>query len=375
MKILHIGKYYPPFHGGMEVYLRDLAETQTKDNDVTVLVHNHEFNILFSRTVSEKLNGVHLIRQKSLKPVLFTPLMLGLRKTISDLISKNKPDVIHISWPNPSALFLLLIAAARRTPWVIQWQSDMVTKRSTWMLKFAYQFFRLFERQLLKRAAKVIVSTEEYFKYSPALRPYAAKCEFIPLGFHFSRAEIEKDDLQWADELWGHYKYKLYNIGRLTFYKNQKILIEAAKRLPEAKFIITGSGQLQDSLSRLISKEQLDNVVLTGSLSSSRLHALLKSCDIFCLPSNDRAESYGMVLLEALSYGKPILVSNLNGSGMKWIASQTVLGHTFDCNSVEDLIDKIQSLNLSVSADESIYEKFNMGNCSDRIQKLYQSIV
>ena len=166
MNILHLGKYYPPFHGGMEYYLKELAEQQSRIHKVTVLVHNHKFKKISSATETETINNVEVIRLKSLKPILFTPLLIGLNKRVNQLIEENKIDIIHISWPNPSALFLLLNKKAKSIPWVMQWQSDMVTKNSSWLLKLAYKFFKPFEKKLLNHSKAIIASTKEYFQYS-----------------------------------------------------------------------------------------------------------------------------------------------------------------------------------------------------------------
>lgn len=373
MEILHFGKFYPPFNGGMEIYLRDLAEQQTQNHHVTALVHNHQFNFIKSKTSIENINHVKVIRQKTLKPILFTPIMLGVNKTVSKLIDQNKVDLIHISWPNPSALFLLLSKKAQSKPWIIQWQSDMVTKNSSYLLKLAYTIFRPFEKLLIKRAKLIIASTEEYFNHSIALKPFKDKCRFVPLALNNKTQEISEENFKWAQNLWSEATYKVYNIGRLTFYKNQQLLIQAAKLLPEAKFIITGSGELESKLKQLINKLKLTNIILTGGLEKNKLMALLKTCDVFCLPSNDRAESYGMVLLEALELNKKILVSDLAGSGMKWIASQNTLGMTFENNSHEDLVDKVQkhASSKTLVNNNSI---FQIKNCSESIDKLYQTL-
>ena len=79
MKLLHLGKYYPPFHGGMESYLRDLAEAQVKQgHQVWVVVHNHLWGWLKSTTHHEVINGVQVIRLACSRPVLHTPLMPAL---------------------------------------------------------------------------------------------------------------------------------------------------------------------------------------------------------------------------------------------------------------------------------------------------------
>ncbi|HHL31536.1 MAG TPA: glycosyltransferase [Oceanospirillales bacterium] len=377
MKLLHFGKFYPPFHGGMEVYLRDLAEQQVKTHTVCALVHNHDYAFLTSNTKVEDINGVEVIRQKCLKPILFTPIMLGVNRRVSQIIDQQGLDIIHISWPTPSALLLLLNKNAKSVPWVIQWQSDMVTEHSSWLLKLVYQLFKPLERALLKRASKVIVSTQEYFKHSNALSAFANKCVFIPLAMKQGDITIKPTEAKWAERLWNSAQYRIYSIGRLTFYKNHQLLINAAQLLPQAQFIITGQGELYKQLATQIKKLNLNNIALTGALSHDKLNALLASCDIFCLPSNDRAESYGMVLLEALNLNKKILVSNLAGSGMKWIAAQTALGQCFDCNDANDLVVKIVTFakqTVAVQTHNNLAQ-FQMTACAKSMDQVYHSLL
>lgn len=361
----------------MEIYLRDLAEQQTTFHQVTVLVHNHDFKTLISPTMIETINKVKVIRQKTLKPILFTPIMLGVKKKVSQLINQKQVDIIHISWPNPSALFLLFNKRAKKIPWVIQWQSDMVTKNSSWLLKLAYQFFKPFEKKMLNHASKIIASTEEYFNYSNVLQKFKPKCEFIALGLTSQGNNTDNKTIQWAHSLWKNAQYKIYNVGRLTFYKNQQLLIQAAELLPNSMFIITGTGTLEQNLKQQILNKKLTNITLTGSLNKNKLNALMETCDAFCLPSNDRAESYGMVLLEALYFNKKILVSNLPGSGMKWIASQTSLGTIFDCNNAKDLVEKIKD-NISTydkTNNNKNMKQFSIEYCANNIDKVYQSLI
>ncbi len=379
MKILHLGKYYPPFHGGMEIYLRDLSEQQAHNHLVTAIVHNHDYGRIFSKTVKETVNGVNVIRQRSIKPILFTPIMLGLNKCIDQLLTENKIDVIHIAWPNPSALLLLLNKKARSKPWVIQWQSDMVTKKSSWLLKFAYQFFRPFEKALLKQSKRIICSSKQYCHHSNILPQFVEKCSIIPLGIKQQKVAVNSQERDWALKQWGSAQYRIYNIGRLTFYKNHQLLINAAQSLPNAQFIITGTGELKKSLLALIDQLQLTNIHLTGALDDAQLNALLSTCDAFCLPSNDRAESYGMVLLEAIIHGKKILVSHLPGSGMRWIAEQTELGHTFNCDDAMDLVSLIKKIepcdrNKQNNQQQSLPAQLTIQGCTQSIDQLYASL-
>lgn len=353
MNILHVGKYYPPYHGGMETFLKDLSEALAeKDHNITVLVHNHSYGNIYSKSEQSRHKNVDIIRQSSLKPILFTPIMLGLRKKIHQLFSNPEPpELIHISWPNPSALFLLLSPDAKTVPWILQWHSDMVTKSSSWFLKIAHFFFSPFEKLLLKRCQTVVTSTHEYAQHSKTLKPFLSKVTTIPIGLN-TNSVIPNSQYMHKNPKFkntSHLTLKIFSLGRLTFYKNHMLLIEALKHQKNWELIITGAGNLYNHLTNIIKKNNLQKQVqLTGSLSKNQINNLYKQCDVFCLPSNDRAESYGLVLLEAMAHNCIILTSDTKGSGMQWLANRYAKGYCFQNNNLSDLINKLEKIHTNL---------------------------
>ena len=257
MKILHIGKFYPPFHGGMENYLQDLAQAQAhQGHEVTVWVHNHDWHNgghwrkLSSKTIQSQDGEVKLIRQKSLKPILFTPIMLGFGRQLKKILKEQPPDVIHLHWPNPSLFKLLMHPSAGKIPWVISWHSDMVTSHSSTPMKMIYWFIKPLETLLIKRTSRMLVSTRAYANHSKQLRKFNHKTTVIPLGMVTTDIEnltldSSSEVYQQAEHSWQDQQFRLYHLGRLTFYKNQKFLIEAMQSLPEAQLLIVGEGQLR----------------------------------------------------------------------------------------------------------------------------------
>lgn len=376
MKILHIGKFYPPFHGGMENYLCDLAESQTKQgHQVTAWVHNHEWQQLTSATFEGSPKGVKVIRQGSLKPILFTPIMLGFNQQLNKLIENEVPDIIHIHWPNPSLFKLLLNKKARTIPWVMSWHSDMVTDKSRWMMKLIYSFIKPLESKLIKQVEQILVSTQSYADHSVQLRKHSSKVSVLPLGIDSNK--LKQSDGELVNDLWLPDKFRLLHIGRLTFYKNQSMLIEAMSHLQMAQLQIVGQGQLAAQLEKNIHKRGLDNVNLLGGLSWSSMNNYFKSCDVFCMASNDRAESFGVVLIEAMYHDKIILVPDTEGSGMKWLADNYNKGYVYQVDNSKDFIAKIEHIkeNLNEIKKRPLDFNYSIDGVALKIQSIYQKII
>ena len=104
-------------------------------------------------------------------------------------------------------------------------------------------------------------------------------------------------------------------------------MLDASTALPGARILFVGNGEREASLQRRIHTLDLsNNVSLLGSLPESDLHALIASCDCLCLPSVERTEAFGLVLLEAMRYGKPVVASSIHGSGIGWVVEDGVTG-------------------------------------------------
>ncbi len=379
MKLLHIGKFYPPYRGGMEAYLYDLATEQVKQgHQVTVLVHNHRWGRWRSETETEVIDGVHLIRIKSTRPYFYTPLMIGLNKQLKKILIDINPDLLHLHWPNPSLFAILLNVTAKKIPWVMSWHSDMVTEHSSVVLKFAYRLIKPFERLLLRNTRKVLVSSQNYLDYSPQLKSHKEITEVVPLGLNTKPLAQFKCNQQQANSHWLEQGFRLYSLGRLTFYKNQAMLIDAMQQLTDCQLMLAGGGQLEKQLSAQIIDNQVGNKVkLLGEVDWQLAHDLFFSCQVFCLASHDRAESFGVVLLEAMYHDKIILVADTPGSGMSWLAKNYNKGFTFKADDVNDFVKQLKNIKQNYN---NIIKKpkqfsYDIESITELITTHYQSII
>lgn len=373
MRILHIGKYFPPVPGGIENFLYDLTRTQKEIGwDPVVLVHNID---PFRKTVHELVDGVEVIRAASMGSVLYTPVSPVFPVRLKKLL-KRKPDLIHVHMPNPSAFWVL--AQARDVPIVVHWHSDIVAQASERALRTAYRFYHYFEKKFLDRAAAVIVTSADYLNSSPVLGSYRGKCHVIPLGLDTNRLECCRSDPEKRG------RFLIFSAGRFTAYKGFEYLIRAMKEVPDSLLVIAGDGKLFGDMLRLVRCSNLEERVrLTGHVDSRRLYGLMNECDVFCLPSIERTEAFGLVLIEAMSFGKPLITTEIPGSGVNWVNQEGITGLHVPLRDSRTLAESITSLRenhamrrrMGLNALKRFEENFNIEDTAHKLQRVYESIV
>ena len=328
VKILHIGKYFPPDPGGMETYLRDLMICSDQQGTRSVaLVHHSRPGIPSSEEIYTLDDvSVEVSRVASWFKVLFTPISPAFPWKLHKLIKQHRPDILHLHLPNPSAFWVLALSSSRALPWVVQWQSDVLTPASRPVLKWFYQLYRPLENALLKRARRIIATSEQYRLTSSVLQAFRDKTTVVPLGIT-DRFGTRGNPGNVA-KLPPHGALKVIAVGRLAHYKGLDVLIKAVAESTNVELDIVGQGDEAQGLRRLTITLGLENRVrFHGALSDVARDALLLASDCLCLPSTDRTESFGIVLLEAMSASKACVITDVPGSGMTAVvhAGQTGL--------------------------------------------------
>ncbi len=313
MRVLHVGKYYPPASGGMERFLGDLVEAQRAAGDeVAVLVHAEP------GARADASDPPWLMRCPTWMRLGFVPFSPQFPFWLARAIRRFKPDVLHLHMPNASAFWALLVPAARRIPWVVQWQSDVEPSPFKLSLRLGYPHYRIFERALLEQAQAVIVASPQYLESSKPLAPWHHKSHVIPLGVAPQRLEMQAAP---RGDAWQPQGLRVLAAGRLTYYKGFDTLIAAVAAEPRLQLLIAGEGEERRALERAIATSGAGTRVrLLGKVDDAALLDLMATCDVFCLPSRERTEAFGLVLVEAMRFAKPLVAANLAGSGVTWIA-------------------------------------------------------
>jgi glycosyltransferase involved in cell wall biosynthesis len=325
MKILHLGKYFPPHAGGMETYLRDLmAELSRTGIETAALVHQSHIS-LNSSTECYRADeqALDITRAAVWVRLLFTPFSPGFPWQLHRLIKQKRPDVLHLHMPNVSAFWALLVPGARRLPWVIQWQSDVLASRYSTGLRLFYRLYRPFERLLLKRSRAIIASSPPYLESSLPLQQFREKCHVIPLGLDPEFIAPAETPSKQKDSS----TLRVLGIGRFTYYKGFEYLLRAAAETDRVEVHLVGDGELRGPLQKLaITLGIADRVCFHGRLNEEELSEQYTACDCVCLPSIERTEAFGLVLLEAMYFGRATVISDVPGSGMGWIVEDGVTG-------------------------------------------------
>jgi len=383
MKVLHIGKYFSPFKGGMENYMRDtMAALCRRGVKCTALVHHHDLTFKNSDE-KYKADGGHfrVLKAGVILKLLYTPISPMFPFLFKRLLKGFQPDVLHIHMPNLSAISALVLSRAKTIPWVLHWHADVVA--SSPLMKFVYFFYRPFERKLLKRANTIIVTSEAYRDSSEPLSDFLHKCQVVPLGIDSRRFKTKMGFHSLPESAEERKNLNVLAAGRLTYYKGFEYLIRAAAMVEAARVNIVGTGDREKELKALVTRLDLENrVVFHGALSDQELIKHFSQCDCVCLPSIERTEAFGIVLLEAMFFSKATLVSDVPGSGMGWVVEDSVTGIKVEPANPESLAKALDYMaknrdvveKMGQCGKREFEQKFDIGHSTNSLIKIYDRL-
>lgn len=350
MKVLQIGKFYP-IRGGVEKVMFDM---------MMGLSQEHVYCDMLCAAAEEQQPGTILLNEYA--RVLCVPTSIKLAATmISPAMVfrlreiRNEYDVIHIHHPDPMAC-LALFLSGYKGPVVLHWHSDILKQR---ILLKAYQPL---QKWLINRADQIIGTTPIYIRQSPFLKEVQHKVDYIPIGI--DRINIDGEEVRRIRDFYADKKI-IFSLGRLVEYKGFEYLIKAARYLTDKYIIlIGGTGPLKEKLQALIEKEgQVNKVKLIGCVSNDKLPGYYGACDLFCLSSIQKTEAFGIVQIEAMSAGKPVVATTIQDSGTCWVNSHSVSGLNVEPRSPCALAEAIEVI-LSDSQTykllaEGAFERYN----------------
>ncbi len=145
--------------------------------------------------------------------------------------------------------------------------------------------------------------------------------------------------------------------------------------------IIVGKGELMNPLKKIITQYAIEKQVsLIGYLKEEKLEALLSSAHCLVLPSIERTEAFGVVLLEAMRAGKPSIIFNVKGSGTSWVVKDGITGLNVPLDSESKLIKAVNMIatkpeireRMGTNAKERFKTKFHIHQVADSVVKLYK---
>ncbi|HHB90688.1 MAG TPA: glycosyltransferase [Anaerolineae bacterium] len=366
MRILHIYKDYHPVLGGIENHLRWLAEAQAaRGHDVTVLVTNPAG----MRTVVREENGVRVIRAARFATVASTPLSLSLPA----ILAREKPDIVHLQFPYPVGEVSQWLL--RRAPTVISYQSDVVRQATI------LRFYNPLLKRVLQQAARILASSPNYIQSSPWLRPLAHKCTVVPLAIDVQRFSIPRHD-EVARIRQRFPGPLLLFVGRLRYYKGLDYLIRAMKHV-DATLLIIGTGPEAARLGAMSYELGLaQKIHFLGDIGDTLLPAYYQAADVFVLPASHRSEAFGIVLLEAMAAGTPLISTEL-GTGTSWVNQDGVTGLVTRPRDPTALVEAIHTLlrddtlrhAMGERARQRARSEFDLPVLVERVERVYEEVL
>ena len=371
IRVLHIGKYYPPFMGGTEKVNYDIVEGLNHENGYVI----DELCFAHTRDFHEELKVDYRLFRVPIFGIKFsTPIPKGFFTLYRKI--RNNYDIIHLHMPNPLvSLGVLLYKTNAKL--ILHWHMDIVKQKKLKML------YRPLQTAILKRCNKIIATSPNYARCSRDLAPYLDKVSIVPIGIDVDYLPYDEKDVKQIRSAFPGKKI-VFSVGRLTYYKGFSVLIEAARYLSDdVVVLIGGKGEEYEKLQSMIKTSGLENKVrLLGRVPERLMGAYYKAADLFCLPSRYRTEAFGVVLLEAMAFGLPIVACNIEGSGVSWVNSHQETGLNVavgDPGALAQAIDKIlgdpnkynEYSNNALSRYENNFKKSNM---LDRVKEIYDNI-
>ena len=379
MKILQMGKFYP-IRGGVEKVMWDLTRGLSAagvdcdmlcarlrgdgaDNKDLPIYDGHS---IFRFGEHGRVICVPALAKKA--ATMISPAMIRwVRRHAAEY------DIIQIHHPDPMAALALRLSGYRGKV-VLHWHSDIVSQ------KFFLALYKPLQSWLIKRTDRILGTTPVYVASSPYLRDVQDKCGYVPIGIdpvHPDAARVQALRQQYTG------KTLLFSLGRLVPYKGFSCLIDAMSLLPERfHLLLSGKGPLKEALEKQIQERGLQNRVTlqTGFIPDEEVYACFGAADIFVLPSVLKTEAFGIVQIEAMSCGMPLVATRIPGSGVSWVNEEGVSGHNSEPGDASSLAETILAVerersSLSLGARTRFDTLFSIEKMIKKITGIYESLL
>lgn len=381
MRILQLGKFYP-IRGGVEKVMWDLTRGLAGRGvacDMLCAKLPGDGIDPVDRPYHGVVDGVEVLRfpdgrtvwcvkawAKKAATMLSPAMVRWLRR------HREEYDIVHVHHPDPMAALALRLSGFRGKV-VLHWHSDILSQRLLLLL------YKPLQSWLVRRADAIVGTTPAYLQASPWLKAVQGKCVAVPIGIEPVRFDPDKAQA-FRDRYPG--KRIILSVGRLVPYKGFRYLVDALGRLPDAyHLVIGGTGPLRGELEAQIRENGLDGrVTLLGYVPSEDLPSWYGACDLFVLSSVMKTEAFGIVQIEAMSCGKPVVATRIPGSGVAWVNQEGVSGLNVPPEDAVALAEAIRRVadgreRFGADARRLFQERYTFDGMIDGILTVYHSIM
>ena len=355
-RVLHISKYYYPFRGGTEQVARDCVNALKDEYEQEVICFSEN-----NKDSVDLVDEIKIIRVGCFAKISSQSISLSYAKQLKKAIEEFNPDTIIFHYPNPFVAQYLIryIPAACRL--VVYWHLDIIRQR------FLRLFFDKQNRDLIRRADKIIATSPPYIDGSKYLSSAREKCVVIPNCINEERLAINPEIENRASEIRKDNEGKTIclAVGRHTKYKGFKYLIRAAHLLDDSfQFYLIGKGEETIKLKKEAGDDK--KIHFLENVNDEELKAYMLAMDIFCFPSITRNEAFGIALAEAMYYGKPAVTFTIPGSGVNYVCVNDENGIEVSNQDVDAYAEAL----IRLSEDKEYRQK--LGTCGkQRVIELF----
>jgi rhamnosyl/mannosyltransferase len=350
--------------GGIETHLQALCGALRPHADLRVIVSSEDRN-----TLEEIVDSVPVERLSTLLTAFSTsisPAMVGR-------IRHSGAELVHLHLPNPAAV-LAYLASGHRGRLVITYHSDTVKQ------KILGRMFEPFLHAVLRRSDAIIATSPNYLATSPMLQAFRDRCRIIPYGIDTAHFEqYSPDAVRQVRERFG--ERLVISVGRLVYYKGFEVLIRAMASV-RGKLAIVGDGPLRGELQSLAARLGVgDKVVFAGEVDNASIPAYYHAADLFALASVARSEAFGIVQIEAMAAGLPVVNTSLD-SGVPFVSVHGETGLTVPPGNSQELALAINRLldddglrrSYGQAGVRRARQEFGLDTMRRRTLELYESV-
>jgi rhamnosyl/mannosyltransferase len=357
LKVLHLGKFYPPVFGGIERVVASLCQSTRGRLDNRVLAFNTG-----PRTIHDVVDGIPVTRVG----VWGAVGSVAVAPAFAAHLRQAAADVIVLHEPNPWVL--LSYAAVRpRVPLAIWFHSEVVRPRWQYDL-----FYAPIARPAYRHASRFVVSSPDLAEHSPTLAPFRDRIVVIPFGIDANRWRPTDRVRARAAEIGREAAGPLVVFaGRHVPYKGLDVLIEAASPL-DVTVAILGDGPMRHEWMALAARQpRRARFVFRGEVDDEELHAHFASARMVVLPSVTRAETFGFVQLEAMACGVPVISTQLP-TGVPWVNRTGLLVPPGDAVALRNAIDRLAADEglaraIGAASEARVRAEFSLATMGDRL--------
>lgn len=304
MKVLHFYRtYYPDSFGGVEQVIRQMVTGSTR-----LGIRAEVLTLTRDKSKLELEFEGHAVHRVPLNiEIASTGFSWSAFARFKQLAATA--DIIHYHFPWPF-MDLAHFACRIKKPSVVTYHSDIVRQ------KYLFKLYQPLQNKFLNSVDRIVATSPNYLATSPTLAKYQAKTEVITYGLDASI--YPTPDANFLAKWQARFPAPFFLfVGMLRYYKGLHILLEAAAGT-QIPIVILGDGPVEAELKRQAQRLGLQNVHFLGALPEEDKVALMQLCYGLAFPSHLRSEAFGITLLEAAMFGKPMISCEI-GTGTSYV--------------------------------------------------------